>query len=201
MATRSIMSNIEWRSPGGTVIRVIILAILILTSVVFLFPFLFAFTGGLKTSTEIFKPGLHLFPADAHWHNYVEAWQRSNQPVFVFGSLLAQSRFGASNFAIESLNHPDTVNNFRGALMVEQSLADLTQPARMRAASTARDHAALDHAGKRAARVFAESVEHRGLVHAGNGAEGSARLRARGLAFQVIVGVLLKWDPRMAALL
>jgi multiple sugar transport system permease protein len=70
------MSNIEWRSPGGTVIRVIILAILILTSVVFLFPFLFAFTGGLKTSTEIFKPGLHLFPADAHWHNYVEAWQR-----------------------------------------------------------------------------------------------------------------------------
>lgn len=75
--------------------------------------------------------------------DYVEAWQRSNQPVFVFGSLLAQSRFGASNFAIESLNHPDTVNNFRGALMVEQSLADLTQPARMRAASTARDYAAL----------------------------------------------------------
>jgi multiple sugar transport system permease protein len=76
MATRAIMSNIEWRSPGGRVIAGIILAILIVTSIVFLFPFLFAFTGGLKTSTEIFKPGLHLFPTTAHWNNYLEAWQR-----------------------------------------------------------------------------------------------------------------------------
>ncbi len=74
---------------------------------------------------------------------YVEAWQRSNQPVFVFGSLLAQSRFGASNFAIDALNHPDAINNFRGALTVEQSLADLAQPARMRAAGAARETATL----------------------------------------------------------
>jgi len=76
MATRAIMSNIEWRSPGGRLIAGIFLAILIITSIVFLFPFLFAFTGGLKTSTEIFKPGLHLFPTVPHWNNYVEAWQR-----------------------------------------------------------------------------------------------------------------------------
>lgn len=74
---------------------------------------------------------------------YAEGWQRSNQPVFVFGSLLAQSRFGASNFALDALNHPDALGNFRGALTVEQSLADLAQPARMRVAIVARDTAAL----------------------------------------------------------
>jgi outer membrane protein TolC len=74
---------------------------------------------------------------------YVEAWQRSNQPVFVFGSLLAQSRFGASNFALDVLNHPDAISNFRGALTFEQTLADPGQPARMRAAGAAREHATL----------------------------------------------------------
>jgi outer membrane protein len=75
--------------------------------------------------------------------DYVEAWQRSDQPVFVFGSLLAQSRFGPSNFAFDSLNNPDALNNFRGALTVQQSLVDLARPARVRAAGTARDGAAL----------------------------------------------------------
>ncbi len=74
---------------------------------------------------------------------YSEGWQRSNQPVFVFGSLLAQSRFSAANFAIDALNHPDAVDNFRGALTVEQSLIDLGQHGRMRAASVARDSAGL----------------------------------------------------------
>lgn len=53
-----------------------------------------------------------------------ESWQRGNQPVFVFGSLLAQRQFAASNFAIDALNHPDAVDNFRSAVMVEQSLFD-----------------------------------------------------------------------------
>jgi multiple sugar transport system permease protein len=74
--TRGIMSNIEWRSPGGKVIIAIFLVVLITTSLIFLFPFFFAFTAGLKTSTEIFKPGLNIFPGLPHWDNYVEAWQR-----------------------------------------------------------------------------------------------------------------------------
>lgn len=80
---------------------------------------------------------------------YVEAWQRSNQPVFVFGSLLAQSRFGTSNFALDALNHPDPVSNLRGALTVEQSIADLAQPARVRASVAMRDTAALGTASLR----------------------------------------------------
>ena len=53
-----------------------------------------------------------------------ETLQRGNQPVFVFGSLLGQRRFAASNFAIDALNRPDAVGNLRTALSIEQGLFD-----------------------------------------------------------------------------
>jgi outer membrane protein len=54
----------------------------------------------------------------------VESWQRGNQPVFVFSSLLAQRQFTAADFALGALNHPDAIDNFRSAVTVEQSLFD-----------------------------------------------------------------------------
>jgi multiple sugar transport system permease protein len=75
-SNRGIMSDVEWRSPGGRLIVAIFLIILVLTSIAFLFPFVFAFTAGLKTSSAIFDPGLNLFPKLPHWENYVEAWKR-----------------------------------------------------------------------------------------------------------------------------
>src|SRR5512143_1580602 len=59
--------------------------------------------------------------------DYVESWQRSNQPVFVFGSLLAQSRFTAQNFALDALNHPEAVSNYRSGLAIEQPIFDASQ--------------------------------------------------------------------------
>ena len=53
-----------------------------------------------------------------------ESWQRGNQPVFVFSSLLAQRQFTAADFAIGALNRPDALDNFRSAVMIEQSLFD-----------------------------------------------------------------------------
>jgi multiple sugar transport system permease protein len=99
---RGIMSNVEWRSPGGRLIVAVFLVVLVVTSIAFLFPFFFTFTAGLKTSTEIFKPGLHLFPETPHWENYVDAWKRFNMPRMflctfyvalggVFGRLLVSS--------------------------------------------------------------------------------------------------------------
>lgn len=49
---------------------------------------------------------------------------RSNNPVFVFGSLLEQGQFGSANFAINSLNHPDALNNFRSSLTLRFPLFD-----------------------------------------------------------------------------
>jgi len=53
-----------------------------------------------------------------------ETFIRSNNPVFVFGSLLEQHRFGPRNFDIGSLNHPDSLNNFRTALTLRVPLFD-----------------------------------------------------------------------------
>jgi outer membrane protein len=53
-----------------------------------------------------------------------EAWQRGDQPVFVFGSLLAQRSFGPENFAIDALNHPAPINNYHTAITAEQLVFD-----------------------------------------------------------------------------
>lgn len=54
----------------------------------------------------------------------VESWQRGNQPVFVFSSLLASRQFTAANFAIDALNSPDPAALFRTGVMFEQTLFD-----------------------------------------------------------------------------
>jgi outer membrane protein TolC len=68
-----------------------------------------------------------------------ESWQRGNQPVFVFSSLLAQRQFTAADFALDALNHPDAVDNFRTGVMVEQSLFDSATKANVTAAGLGHD--------------------------------------------------------------
>lgn len=53
-----------------------------------------------------------------------EGWQRGNQPVYVFGSLLAQRRFTEADFAVQSLNDPAPLSNHRASLLVRQSVFD-----------------------------------------------------------------------------
>ena len=56
--------------------------------------------------------------------DYQENWVRSNNPVFVFGSLLTQRQFTASNFGLDSLNRPDFLNNFQSLISAEQPIWD-----------------------------------------------------------------------------
>jgi outer membrane protein TolC len=51
----------------------------------------------------------------------------SNNPVFVFGSLLEQGRFGVNNFELSSLNNPDVLTNFRAGLSIRVPLFDQRQ--------------------------------------------------------------------------
>src|SRR5271157_3383501 len=52
---------------------------------------------------------------------------RSDNPVFVFSSLLTEHQFGADNFAIGRLNRPGFLNNFQSQLTVDQALYDAGQ--------------------------------------------------------------------------
>ncbi|MFN7982271.1 MAG: TolC family protein [Vicinamibacterales bacterium] len=56
--------------------------------------------------------------------SFTESWQRGNQPIFVFSTLLASRRFAASNFAIDQLNHPDSLGAFHATAAIEHVLFD-----------------------------------------------------------------------------
>lgn len=86
---RGIMSNTEWRSLVGRLIGLFYLVVLLSVSVLVFFPFIFSFTAGLKTSSEIFKSGIHLFPEKWDWGNYVETWRRLKMIKMFSNSIFA----------------------------------------------------------------------------------------------------------------
>jgi outer membrane protein TolC len=61
---------------------------------------------------------------------FSESFQRGNNPVFVFTSLLTQHQFSEQNFAIGPLNRPDALTNYQSRFTVEQVLFDARQTSR-----------------------------------------------------------------------
>lgn len=59
--------------------------------------------------------------------DYSESVTRSNNPVFVFSSLLTQGQFTASNFDLGALNSPNFLNNFQSLVTVDQPLYNAGQ--------------------------------------------------------------------------
>jgi outer membrane protein TolC len=96
--------------------------------------------SGAETDARVGEARSGFFPRLA----LSESWQRSNQPVFAFSSLLAARQFGAANFAIDALNDPDPIGFFHGAVGVEQLIFDGgSQRATTDAAALRRDIAGL----------------------------------------------------------
>lgn len=93
--TRGIMSNVEWRSPKGRAINYLFLAILLLVSILTIFPFFFSFTAGLHNSIDVVKPDHPLWPPSPHWENYPDAWQR-----FAIGRLFRNTIIAAGGGVI-----------------------------------------------------------------------------------------------------
>ena len=56
--------------------------------------------------------------------SYSESFQRSNNPIYVFGSLLTQHQFTQSNFLLGPLNQPNALNNFQSRLTADQVIFD-----------------------------------------------------------------------------
>jgi len=74
--------------------------------------------------------------------SFSESWQRSNQPVFAFSSLLAAREFTEADFAVDRLNHPGAVAAFAGRLFVSQVIFDGRTAAESALGASARDGAA-----------------------------------------------------------
>lgn len=71
--------------------------------------------------------GARLDQARSTWFPRVEAsqtWSRGDHPVFVFGSLLEQGRFGPENFDPAFLNDPPTMEHYRLALDLKMPIFD-----------------------------------------------------------------------------
>src|ERR1700674_603584 len=77
--------------------------------------------------------------------NYSESWTRSDNPVFVFSSLLTQHEFGEQNFQVGPLNRPDFLNNFQSLVTADQTLYDAGQTKHaVRAAELTKDMTSED---------------------------------------------------------
>lgn len=85
---RGFFSNIELRSGRGRLYYSFAMIMLLIVAIAALFPFFFAFTSGLKGSTEIFKAGLDLLPESPQWQNYTDAWSKFNMPLLFGNSFL-----------------------------------------------------------------------------------------------------------------
>ena len=97
-----------------------------------------------------------------------ETMTRGNNPVFVFGSLLEQSRFGPANFDLPALNNPASLTNFRTAISANLPVFDGRKTsARVAQASIGKDVALLQNQAAEQ-RVRFEVLQHYfGLVLAG----------------------------------
>jgi outer membrane protein TolC len=82
-----------------------------------------AAAGGLASQDRLAQARSGMLPKV----NYAESFTRSDDPVFVFSSLLTQHQFGAENFALGPLNRPDAIDNFQSQITVDQVLYDAGQ--------------------------------------------------------------------------
>lgn len=102
-----------------------------------------AHNAGLRAvRAGVSEAAAHIDEARSGWFPRVsvaETWQRGDQPVFVFSSLLAARQFGPQNFAIDALNHPDAIGFFRTSIALEQLIFDAGRQAAVDGARYRRD--------------------------------------------------------------
>ena len=94
-----------------------------------IFPFIFSFTAGLNNSIDVVKPGIHLWPEQPLWENYIDAWQRFklgrlflNTAIAAGGGVLAQ--LVVSSLAAYSLSrlNPIGKNVIRALILITMAV-------------------------------------------------------------------------------
>jgi len=97
--------------------------------------------------------------------DFTYLFQRTNNPVYVFGNLLRQQQFTAENFDLDRLNSPDALNNFTPQITVTQPIwAGGRVSRRMEAAELAHEAAGHQQARTRQEVVFDTVDAYSGAV-------------------------------------
>jgi outer membrane protein TolC len=108
-----------------------------------------AAAAGLREARSAFLPRLSV----------AESFERSNDPVFAFGTKLRQQRFGLSDFALDTLNSPSPMSNFHTQLNAQWTVFDFGQT-RARADRARHLRQAADHQVERAGQELIARVVH-----------------------------------------
>jgi outer membrane protein TolC len=103
-----------------------------------------------------------------------ESWQRGDQPVFVFSSLLSARQFAADNFAIDALNHPDPIAFFRLGVGVDQLVFDGGRQRSLTTAASLRQTIADASANEVASELVVSTTEAFGRAVNGEAARRAA---------------------------
>jgi multiple sugar transport system permease protein len=80
---RSLISRLEWNSPGVKTVHWVIFSLLVLLTVTTLGPLFWMLSGALKSSIEIFRTPPQLWPATPEWSNFSTAWSELNSLLYL----------------------------------------------------------------------------------------------------------------------
>src|SRR5215469_9516723 len=87
--------------------------------------------GAADAYAEAVRQGIKTAQSDRYPHlDFSYSFTRSNNPVYVFGTLLTQGKFQAENFQLSFLNGPPPLNNFRPQFTANVPLYDAGQTSR-----------------------------------------------------------------------
>lgn len=84
---RTLVSPLMLKRPVGRVIYWVVFVLLALTTLITLGPVYWMFSGGLKSSVEIFQTPPTFWPIHPQWSNFSQAWSVLQFPLY-FGNTL-----------------------------------------------------------------------------------------------------------------
>src|ERR1700716_1625485 len=84
---RTLVSPLTLRRPAGRAIYWTVFGLLLISTLITFGPLYWMFSGGLKSSLEIFQTPPTLWPLTPAWNNYIRAWDVLRYPLY-FGNTL-----------------------------------------------------------------------------------------------------------------
>lgn len=85
---RTLISPLALKRPGGRFLYWLVFALLLMCTLVTIGPMYWMFSGGLKSSIEIFQIPPTFWPMHPVWENYVQAWNILQLPVYFINTLI-----------------------------------------------------------------------------------------------------------------